>query len=233
MFVCFNFAKGFTMRFVAMLLTLVCGSSALAQTAFPVRSVNAGQTVTVPKGSYKMTNSCTIAAGGRLVVQAGTTIAVENCVTPFSNRGTLEILGTQAEPVRIFPVVGKDCGILTCAWTAGQVRPRLTISYLDYTSSIGTTVLLMQATDFAVSNSSFTQGSTSTSTTRTVLGARVGCVGIFSGCYFDARGIGYCLTIGDGANQLDAIDFIDCVLANSSNSIYLRKQFALLNGSIE
>lgn len=217
--------------------TLVCFfllvGSAMAQTAWPVRSVSSGQTITVPKGSYKLSSSVTIAAGGRLVIQAGTTIAVENAVTPFSNRGTLEILGTQAEPVRIFPVVGKDCGTLFCGWTTGQARPRLVANYLDWTSSAGNTVLLMQATDFQVSNCKFTQASISTSTTRTVVGARVGCVGVFANCYFDAKNIGYCLTIGDGVNQTDAVDFFDCILANSPNAIFLRKQFALLNGSIE
>lgn len=217
--------------------TLVCFlllvGSAAAQTPWPVRSVSAGQTVTVPKGNYKLSSSVTIAAGGKLIVQAGTTIAVENAVTPFANRGTLEIFGTQAEPVRVFPITGKDCGTLLCAWTAGQARPRLTANYLDWTSSAGSTVLLMQATDFAVSNSKFTQASSSTSTTRTVVGARVGCVGAFANCYFDAQNIGYCLTIGDGTNQADAVDFFDCILANSPNAIFLRKQFALLNGSIE
>lgn len=217
--------------------TLVCFlllvSSAMAQTPWPVNSVAAGRTVTVPKGSYKLSSSVQIAAGGRLIIQAGTTIAVENAVTPFSNRGTLEILGTQAEPVRVFPIAGKDCGILACLWTTGQARPRLTVNYLDWTSSAGSTVLLMQATDFQVSNSKFTQGSSSTSTARTVVGARVGCVGAFSNCYFDANGLGYCLTIGDGTNQSDAVDFFDCILANSPNAIFVRKQFALLNGAIE
>lgn len=212
---------------------ILLSASAMAQTAWPVRSVSSGQTITVPKGSYKLSSSVTIAAGGRLVIQAGTTIAVENAVTPFSNRGTLEILGTQAEPVRVFPITGKDCGTLLCAWATGQARPRLVANYLDWTSSAGNTVLLMQATDFAVSNCRFTQASSSTSTTRTVVGARVGCVGVFSGCYFDASNLGYCLTIGDGTNQTDAVDFFDCVLANSPNAIFLRKQFALLNGAVE
>lgn len=217
--------------------TLVCFlllvGSAMAQTPWPVQSVSSGRTVTVPKGSYKLSSSVTIAAGGRLIIQAGTTIAVENAVTPFSNRGTLEILGTQAEPVRVFPIPGKDCGILFCAWTTGQPRPRLVANYLDWTSSVGSTALLMQATDFAVSNSKFTQASSSTSTSRTVVGARVGCVGSFANCYFDANNLGYCLTIGDGTNQTDAVDFFDCILANSPNAILLRKQFALLNGAVE
>jgi hypothetical protein len=220
-----------------MMKTLVCFlllvGSAMAQTPWPVQSVSSGRTVTVPKGSYKLSSSVTIAAGGKLVVQAGTTIAVENAVTPFSNRGTLEILGTQAEPVRVFPIAGKDCGTLLCAWTTGQTRPKLTASYLDWTSSINASCLLMQATDFQVSNSKFTQASSNTSTTRTVANARAGSVGVFANCYFDAQNIGYCLTIGDGTNQTDAVDFFDCILANSPNSIFLRKQFALLNGSIE
>lgn len=217
--------------------TLVCFlllvGSAMAQTPWPVRAVSSGQTATIPKGSYKLSSSVTIAAGGKLVIQAGTTIAVENAVTPFFNRGTLEILGTQAEPVRVFPIPGKDCGTLLCAWATGQARPRLVANYLDWTSSAGSTVLLMQATDFQVSSSKFAQASSSTSTTRTVVGARVGSVGAFANCYFDANNLGYCLTIGDGTNQADAIDFFDCILANSPNAIFLRKQFALLNGSIE
>lgn len=59
------------LRFVLSVAMLVFGSVASAQTPFPVRTVLAGQTVTVPKGNYTMSQQVVIRAGGTLILEAG------------------------------------------------------------------------------------------------------------------------------------------------------------------
>jgi len=75
------------MRFVCFLVLALASSLVSAQTPLPVRFVEAGQTVTVPKGNYLQTQEVIVRKGGALILEAGVTIQVKGLGLPMQVYG--------------------------------------------------------------------------------------------------------------------------------------------------
>lgn len=227
-------------RFIVCVLALVsiCSPVVIAQDPFPVRSVAAGQVVRVAKGNYLLTAQCNIQPGGKLVIEAGASIKVDGPGIVFNNRGSLEIAGTAADPVRVWSDPGKDCGSLFCPWTSGP-RPQVSINHLDWTTTLNSNCLFLQATDFTIANSRITNRSRSISqNNRVCVAANSGSVGTISGCFLDGSNQDILtasagLVIGNGNVQADVVELFETVIANTTDPIRVRKQFALVSGVIE
>ena len=226
------------MRFICAVLIALVSSVSFAQSPFPARNVLAGQTVVVQKGDYLLTTQCTIQPGGRLVIEAGANVKVDGPGNVFYNRGSLEINGTQLEPVRVFCDAGKNCGTLFCQWSSGP-RPQLSVSNLDWTTTINANCFFLQATDFTISNSRITNRSVTTQPNRVCIAANTGSVGVINSCYLDGcspeitkPSIG--VVIGNGVNQTDSVEFFETAIANTSNPLLVKKpSFALVSGTVE
>jgi len=223
--------------FCALVLALFACVPVVAQAPFPARNVLAGQVVTVPKGDYLLTVQCTVQPGGKLVIDGGSNITVDGPGIVFYNRGTLEINGTAAEPVRVSSTPGKNCGSLFCPWVSGP-RPQLTVSYLDWTSTLNANCFFLVATDFVISDSTITNRASTTATSRVCLAVNSGSVGVLQGCYLDGcnpeilkNAVG--IAIGDYKSNGDTVNLIDTVIANANEPVKVRKQYTLVNGSIE
>ena len=211
---------------------LLVGSVA-AQTPFPARNVLSGQAVVVPKGDYLLTVQCNIQPGGKLTVEAGTTIKVDGPGIVFNNRGILEISGTQEEPIRVFSDPGKNCGTLFCPWSSG-LRPQLSVNHLDWTSTINANCFFLQATDFSIANSRITNRAVTTAANRVCIALNTGSVGTVSLCYLDG-----CSpevpkpSVGLAVNQNDVVETFDIVIDRTTTPVLIRKPVVFFTGAIE
>lgn len=219
------------LRFVLSVALLLFCSMASAQTPFPVRTVLAGQTVSVPKGDYLLTKQAVVKLGGKLILEAGTNIKVQIGL-PIINYGELDIRGTSAEPVTIAPDALGICGTIAVYSTVGSPRPKLTATFLDLTHTKDSTSIFLSGCDFAISNSRITN--LSTAANRICLSVANGASGIISGCYLDGckdrlttPAVG--ITIDSKASS---VDLLETIVANS-DLVRSSKQFTLISGSIE
>lgn len=232
---CVPLWKGLVMlRYVC---SLVFGLAVLVptfgQTPFPARNILAGQTVTVTKGEYLLTTQCTIRQGGKLVIEAGTTIKVDGPGIVFYNQGILEINGTEAEPVQVSPLPGKNCGTLFCPWTSGQ-RPQVSVSYLDWTSTLNANCLFLQATDFTISNSKITNRAVTTAANRVCVSLNTGSVGVISGSILDGCSPEIAKpSKGLVVNSADVVDLVNTVINRTTEPVDINKASTLISGSIE
>ena len=219
-------------------LVSICSPVVIAQDPFPVRSVAAGQIVRVVKGNYLLTVQCNIQPGGKLVIEAGATIKVDGPGIVFYNRGALEINGTAAEPVRVYSDPGKNCGTLFCPWASGP-RPQVSMNHLDWTTTLNSNCFFLQATDFTIANSRITNRSRSIpQTSRVCVAVNSGSVGTISSCFLDGSNQDIStasagLVIGNGNVQTDVVELFETVIANTTDPIRVRKQYALVSGVIE
>jgi hypothetical protein len=231
------FLKGFQMlRFVLSVALALVGSVASAQTPFPARFVEAGQVVTVPKGNYTMSQQVVIRAGGTLILDAGVNVRVSNLGLPMQVYGALIVNGTASEPVVVGPDALGVCGTLQ-TYASPTSRPSIQATCLDWTTTRNSNALFLSACDFAISNSKITSKATAAAN-RTCVAAVGGSVGTLSSCMLDGANdliakpsVG--VAIGNGTNQSDAVEMIETLIINTTDPLKIRKQFALVSGSIE
>ena len=219
--------------FCALVLALFACVPAVAQTPFPARNVLAGQTVTVPKGDYLLTVQCNIQPGGKLVIEAGAIIKVDGPGIVFNNRGALEVNGTAAEPVRVYSDPGKNCGTLFCPWVSGP-RPQLTVSYLDWASTLNANCFFLQATDFAISNSTITNRAVTTAASRVCVSLNTGSIGTISASTLDGCNPEIAKpSKGLVVNSNDVVDLLNVIINRTTEPVDINKASTLISGSIE
>jgi hypothetical protein len=222
------------LRFVLSVMLALVGSVASAQTPFPVRVVEAGQTVTVPKGSYTLSQPVVVRFGGTLVVEAGSTIEVAPLGVPFQVFGNLRMLGSAAEPVVVKPIGGGVVGQIT-TYSSMQRRPSVELRYVEMTTTRNTNyeVIYLDRCDFAIEGCklSISQGITNRSVLRIVNGS----AGSIASTLLDgqsdldgAASVG--VTIGATAG---AVQFNEVLVSNATTPVKIDKQFALVSGSVE
>jgi hypothetical protein len=234
-FVCF--LEGFQMlRFVLSVALALVGSVASAQTPFPARFVESGQTVTVPKGNYTMSQQVVIRAGGTLILEAGVNVRVSNLGLPMQIYGALIVNGTASDPVVVGPDALGVCGTLQ-TYASPASRPSIQATYLDWTTTRNSNALFLSACDFAISNSKITSKATAAAN-RTCVAAVGGSVGSLFNCMLDGANdliakpsVG--VAIGNGTSQSDAVELMETLIINTTDPLKIRKQFALVSGSIE
>lgn len=222
------------LRFVLSVALALVGSVASAQTPFPARIIEAGQTVTVPKGNYTLTQPVVVRFGGTLIVEAGSVIEVAGQGLPISVYGSLRILGTAAEPVVMRAKSGHVCGEIATFASTGK-RPFVEARYLDLTVTKAglQEAIWLDRCDFAlegcrVSNQSGFGGRSAVSVVNTSIGT-------IASCYLDggndvATGASVGLIVGETAG---IVQFAEMLVANATTAIDCRKPVALINGSIE
>jgi len=224
------------LRFVLSSVVCLFGSVASAQAPFPARFVEAGQTVTVLKGNYTMTQQVVIRAGGTLVLEAGVNVRVNNLGLPMQIYGALVVNGTASDPVVVGPDALGVCGTLQ-TFASPTSRPSIQATYLDWTTTRNSNALFLSACDFAISNSKITNKATAAAN-RTCVAAVGGSVGSLSNCMLDGANdliakpsVG--VAIGNGTSQIDAVELVETLVINTADPLKIRKQFALVSGSIE
>lgn len=214
------------------LALFACGSS-MAQTPFPARNVLAGQVATVPKGDYLLTVQCNVQPGGKLVIEGGSNIKVDGPGIVFNNRGSLEINGTAAEPVRMYSDAGKNCGTLFCPWVSGP-RPQLTVSYLDWTTTLNANCFFLVATDFSISNSTITNRASTTAASRVCVSLNTGSIGTISASTLDGCSPEIVKpSKGLVVNRDDVVDLLNVVINRTTEPVDINKASTLVSGSIE
>ena len=212
---------------------LFLASSVMAQTPFPVRNVVSGQVATVPKGDYLLTVQCNVRPGGKLVIEAGANIKVDGPGIVFYNQGTLEINGTETEPVQVSPIPGKNCGTLFCPWTSGP-RPQLLVSHLSWTSTINANCLFLQATDFAITNSTITNRAVTTAASRVCVSLNTGSIGTISASTLDGCSPEIAKpSKGLVVNRDDVVDLLNVIINRTTEPVDINKASTLVSGSIE
>lgn len=222
----------------ALVLAVVACVPVMAQTPFPVRFVEVGETVTVPKGDYVLSRE-TIVRGGTLVIEAGAKIKVQSIGRPLQVAGgTLEIMGTAEDPVVIEADVGHTCGHVV-TYAVNGTRPRLLVSYLDYstTKAAAGTCFVLSATDFAFDNSTIYSASAG-SPRRGCIQAGGDSVGSVAGCLLECLKEPNVVTsgiiVGNGTSQSDKVLTSDVVTINCTHPLNINnRNVAVLNGTVE
>lgn len=224
--------------FCALVLAAFSCVSAIAQTPFPARFVDAGETVTVPAGDYTLSRE-TIVRGGTLILEAGVKIKVQSIGRPLQVAGgTLEIRGTAENPVVIEADAGHTCGHVV-TYSVNGLRPKLLVSYLDYstTKAAAGTCFVLSATDFAFENCTVYSASAG-SPRRGCIQAGGGSVGSVTGCLLECLKEPNVITsgiiVGNGTSQNDRVLTSDVIAVNCVHPLNINNRaVALLNGSVE
>ncbi len=222
------------LRFVLSAFVCLFGCVANAQTAFPIRVVEAGQTVTVPKGNYTLNQPVVVRFGGTLTVEAGSTIEVAPLGVPFQVFGNLRMLGSAAEPVIVKPIGSGVVGQIA-TYSTLQRRPSVELRYVEMTTTRSTNyeVIYLDRADFAIEGCKFaiSEGILNRSVLRVVNGS----AGSIASTLLDgqsdidgATSVG--VTIGATAGT---VQFNEVLISNATTPVKIDKQFALVSGSIE
>jgi hypothetical protein len=230
----FVFERFNMLRFVLSVALLVVGSVASAQTPFPARFIEAGQTVTVPKGNYTLNQPVVVRFGGTLTVEAGSTIEVAPLGVPFQVFGNLRMLGSAAEPVVVKPIGSGVVGQIA-TYSTLQRRPSVELRYVEMTTTRPTNyeVIYLDRCDFLIEGCklSISEGVANRSVLRVVNGS----AGSIASTLLDgqsdldgAASVG--VTIGATAG---AVQFNEVLISNATTPVKVDKQFALVSGSIE
>lgn len=220
----------------ALVLALVACVPVMAQTPFPVRFVEAGQTVTVPKGDYVLSRDVIVRQGGTLILEAGARVRVSGLGVPVQVYGTLEVRGTAADPVVIEPDASGICGTIAAYWVSGA-RPRVIANYLQLTTTKNSNSMLLSFAEFAISNSLIENRSTSTS--RVCILAGNNAVGSISDSYLKclddgiAETAGVVIGNGSASRQADDVELVNVITEDCKDPIRIRKKFALISGTIQ
>jgi hypothetical protein len=230
LFVCFSvFLKGFIMRTVAAFLLSL--SSVWAQSPLPVRFVEAGQTVTIPKGVYLQTQEVVVRKGGTLILNAGVNIQVRALGLPMQVYGSLDVRGTEAEPVVVVPDAAGVCGTLAAYPSADGTRPQVLIDYLDWRTTLNSNCLFLSGCDFAISNSVLLSNGAN-STNRICVTAANGAVGSISDCLLECvKGAGV-TTNGIVIGATDSVDFWEVTTVGCAHPLKINKNIATITGSV-
>jgi hypothetical protein len=222
------------LRFVLSAVVCLFCSVASAQTAFPVRVVEAGQTITVPKGNYTLTQPVVVKFGGTLAIEAGSTIEVAPLGVPFQVWGNLRMLGSAAEPVVIKPIGSGVVGQIT-TYSSMQKRPSVELRYVDMTTTKTNNyeVIYLDRADFLIEGCklSISRGIANRSVLRIVNGS----AGSIASTLLDgqsdldgAASVG--LTLGATAGT---VQLAEVLISNATTPVKIDKKFALVSGSIE
>jgi hypothetical protein len=222
------------LRFVLSAFVCLFGCVASAQTPFPARVVEAGQTVTVPKGNYTLNQPVVVRFGGTLTVEAGSTIEVAPLGVPFQVFGNLRMLGSAAEPVIVKPIGSGAVGQIA-TYSTLQRRPSVELRYVEMTTTRPTNyeVIYLDRCDFLIEGCklSISEGVANRSVLRVVNGS----AGSIASTLLDgqsdldgAASVG--VTIGATAG---AVQFNEVLISNATTPVKVDKQFALVSGSIE
>lgn len=222
------------LRFVLSVALALVGSVASAQTPFPARFVEAGQTVTVPKGNYTLSQPVVVKFGGTLTIEAGSTIEVAALGVPFQVWGSLRMLGSAAEPVVIKPIGSGVVGQIA-TYSSMQRRPSIELRYVEMTTTKTNNyeVIYLDRADFAIEGCklSISQGIANRSVLRIVNGS----AGSIASSLLDgqsdldgAASVG--VTVGATAGT---VQFNEVLISNATTPVKIDKQFALLSGSVE
>lgn len=212
----------------SVLVALASCATAAAQTPFPVRYVDVGQTAVVPAGEYVLSRE-TVVRGGTLILEAGVKIKVQSVGRPLQMAGgVLEIRGTESNPVVIEPDAGHTCGQILCYFGNGS-RPKLSVSHLDYstTKASAGTCFVLSATDFSFFDSAIYSASAGS--------PRRGCIqagndsqGIVSNCILEClkepNVVTSGLIIGNGTSQTDKVVANNIIAINCSNPININNR---------
>jgi hypothetical protein len=222
------------LRFVLSVALALVGSVASAQTPFPARVVEAGQTVVVPKGNYTLNQPVVVRFGGALVVEAGSTIEVAPVGVPFQVFGKLQMLGSAAEPIAVKSIGSGVVGQIT-TYSSMQRRPSVELRYVEMTTTRNTNyeVIYLDRCDFAIEGCklSISQGIANRSVLRVVNGS----AGSIASTLLDgqsdldgAASVG--VTIGATAGT---VQFNEMLISNATTPVKIDKQFALVSGLVE
>ncbi len=222
------------LRFVLSVALALVGSVANAQTAFPIRVVEAGQTIVVPKGNYTLSQPVVVRFGGMLVVEAGSTIEVAPLGVPFQVWGSLKMVGSAAEPITVKPISSGVVGQIA-TYSSMQRRPSIELRYVEMTTTKTNNyeVVYLDRCDFLIEGCklSISQGIANRSVLRVVNGS----AGSIASTLLDgqsdldgAASVG--VTIGATAG---AVQFNEVLISNATTPVKVDKQFALVSGSIE
>jgi len=194
-----------------------------------------GQTVTVPKGNYTMTQQVVVRSGGTLIIEAGTNVEVSGLGLPFQVYGTFVVNGTASEPVTVSPDSLGVCGTLQ-TYGSSSSRSSVQISYLDWTTTRNSNAMFLTACDFTISNSKITSKAT-TPANRVCVAVVGGSVGTLDNCLLDGandlvgkKSSG--IVVGNGLNT-ESVTLLEILVMNTTDPVKISKQFALINGSIE
>lgn len=224
------------LRFIlSVMVSVVSVVSAQAQTPFPARFVDAGQTVTVPKGDYILTRE-TIVRGGTLIIEAGAKIKVQSIGRPIQVAGgVLEIRGTANDPVVVEPDAGHTCGHMVTYLASGR-RPQLSINFLDWQTTVNGTCMVLSATDFEIANSVILSAAAA-SINRGCVQAGGGSRGVLADCLLECVKEGAVNTsgvlVGNGVSQDDQVQVLNVTVVNCSNPLAIKKNVANINGVLQ
>lgn len=220
------------MRFVCFLVLALASSLVSAQTPLPVRFVEAGQTVTVPAGNYLQTKEVVVRKGGTLILEAGVNIQVKGLGLPIQVYGSIEVRGTEAEPVVVVPDAAGVCGTLAAYPSADGTRPQVTIDYLDWTCTLNSNCLFLSKCDFTIANSVLLSNGTS-STNRVCIQATNDSVGSVSDCLLECVKATGITTNGIAVNGSGtAVDLWNITTVNCDNPLKINKNIATITGSV-
>lgn len=217
-------------------LMLFACTTAIAQTPFPARFVEPGETVVVTKGDYVQTRDCIVRKGGTLILEAGTNVKVSGLGVPIQVYGTLEIRGTSTNPVVIGPDVNGVCGTITAYYVDGP-RPRVLINNLQLTTTKNSNSIFLSFAEFSISNSSI-ENRSALSSNRVCVLAGNNSTGILSNCYLKCLNDGAStvgVSIGNGSvnRQADTVQLENIITEDCKDPIRIQKRVALLNATIE
>jgi hypothetical protein len=224
------------MRLFALLLVSMLASVSQAQTRLSA-NVWPGQTITVPAGNYYVDFRLTVSQGGKIVFQPGVKIEVRTTTYWLMCGGEAQLNGTASQPVTITTQAGLTSpgmiGMLPA--TASTARPRLSMSYTNF-SSHANNLVFCQRTDFQIANCGFIN--TSTSATKAVIRASQSTFGTVQDSVLDlVSKTGYGLNVGQSATATDStgIDLMNVAVLNSMQPVNIQKiaPIAVLNGSID
>ena len=220
------------MRFVCFLVLALASSLVSAQSPLPVRFVEAGQTVTVPAGNYLQTQQVVVRKGGTLILEAGVNIQVKGLGLPIQVYGSLDVRGTEAEPVVVGPDAAGVCGTIAAYPSSDGTRPQVTIDYLDLATTQNSNCLFLSKCDFAISNSVFLSNGAS-STNRICIQAANESAGSVSDCLLECvKGPGV-TTNGIAVNGSgSAVDLWNVKTLSCDNPIEINKNIATITGSV-
>jgi hypothetical protein len=222
------------LRFVLSVALALVGSVANAQTAFPIRVVESGQAVTVPKGNYTLSQPVVVRFGGTLTIEAGSTIQVAPVGVPFQVWGNLQMLGSATEPVIVKPIGSGDVGQIA-TYSTLQRRPSVELRYVEMTTTRPTNyeVIYLDRCDFLIEGCklSISQGIANRSVLRVVNGSAGSIASTLIDGQSDLDGaVSVGVTIGSTAGT---VQLNEVLISNATTPVKIDKQFALVSGSIE
>jgi hypothetical protein len=222
------------LRFVLSVVACLVSSIASAQTAFPARVVESGQSITVPKGNYTLSQPVVVRFGGTLTIEAGSTIEVAPVGVPFQVWGSLKMVGSAAEPVVIKPIGSGVVGQIA-TYSSMQRRPSIELRYVEMTTTKTNNyeVIYLDRADFVIEGCklSISQGIANRSVLRVVNGSAGSIASSLLDGQSDIDGaISVGVTIGATSGT---VQFAEMLIANTTTPVKIDKQFALVSGSIE